>query len=455
MHVQSAVASVPAEPQPLLRRLDAVGIIVGIVIGAGIFKTPPMIAGLAGDPGWVIAAWIAGGIISLAGALCYAELASAFPHAGGDYHFLTRAYGRHVSFLYAWARATVINTGSIALLAFVFADYFASVFGIPAGGGSNVFALLVVIALTILNIAGLRLTARAQNAMTLGLVLGLVALVLAAPFAPLPDAAAPQAFSAQPATGMLGLAMVFVLLTYGGWNEAAYISAELKGGRNAIVGALVISIGVIAALYIAVNVALISGLGFKALADSKTAGADLMTRAFGPWAGQALGAIVSLAVLTSINGTMITGARTNYAMGRDWPSLRFLSGWNATRGVPVMAYIVQALIAIALIGFGSLQHDGFEAMVEFTAPVFWLFFFLVGVSLFVLRARHAAVERPFRVPLYPVTPLLFCMVCAYLFYSSVMYAASKDAVHVSLVVMAIGIVALALTGAAGRTGRKV
>ena len=104
-------------PQPMLRRRDAIAIIVGIVVGAGIYKTPSMVAGVTGDPGWAIVAWVLGGLVSLAGALCYAELATTYPHAGGDYHFLTRAWGRQISFLYAWARATVINTGSIALLA--------------------------------------------------------------------------------------------------------------------------------------------------------------------------------------------------------------------------------------------------------------------------------------------------------------------------------------------------
>jgi len=443
-----AAPSAVTEPQPLLRRLDAVAIIVGIVIGAGIFKTPPMIAGLAGDPGWVVAVWLLGALISLAGALCYAELASAFPHAGGDYHFLTRAYGRHVSFLYAWARATVINTGSIALLAFVFGDYFASALGIKSATSSNALAFAVVVALTALNIVGLRITAHTQNWMTAGLVLGLIALVVAGVVAPPLDASLPQPFSASPAPGLLGLAMVFVLLTYGGWNEAAYISAELKDGRRTMVGVLVVSIAVIATLYVAVNVALMYGLGFTALTKSKAAGADLVVRAFGSWGGAAIGLVVSLAVLTSINGTMITGARTNYAMGRDWPPLRFLSGWHATRGVPVSAYVVQAIIAIALVAFGTLQHDGFEAMVEFTAPVFWAFLFLVGISLFVLRRRQRDVERPFRVPLYPLTPMVFCAACAYLFYSSVTYAASRDAVHVSLIVMAIGVLALVATGAA-------
>src|SRR3954471_1156567 len=146
-------------PQPLLRRVDAVAIIVGIVIGAGIFKTPSMVAGVTQDAGWAIAAWAFGALVSLSGALCYAELACAYRHAGGDYHFLTRAYGRDVSFLYAWARATVINTGAIALLAFVFGDYVSAV--MPSGFGSSaMWAAAIVTALTVVNIVGLHASAR-------------------------------------------------------------------------------------------------------------------------------------------------------------------------------------------------------------------------------------------------------------------------------------------------------
>jgi amino acid transporter len=141
-------------PQPLLRRRDAIAIIVGIVIGAGIYKTPSMVAGVTGDAGWVIVAWALGAIVSLAGAMCYAELATAYPHAGGDYHFLTRAWGKNASFLYAWARATVINTGSIALLAFVFGDYMARVVRQGAAGGA-LWAAAMVVVLTVVNIGGL------------------------------------------------------------------------------------------------------------------------------------------------------------------------------------------------------------------------------------------------------------------------------------------------------------
>jgi amino acid transporter len=132
-------------------------------------------------------------------------------------------------------------------------------------------------------------------------------------------------------------------------------------------------------------------------------------------------------------------------MGRDWPALRFMGGWHAARGVPIASFVVQGIVALALVGFGALQHDGFEAMVEFTAPVFWAFLFLVGVSLFVLRAKDAGTERPFRVPLYPLTPIVFCAACAWLTWSSIAYAASRDATRVSLTVMALGVCAWLLT----------
>ena len=430
-------------PQPLLRRLDAIAIIVGIVVGAGIFKTPSMVAGVTGDAGWAIIAWVLGALVSLAGALCYAELATTYPHAGGDYHFLTRAWGRDLSFLYAWARATVINTGSIALLAFVFGDYMSKI--IPLGVGSGaLWAAIIIILLTTVNITGLKASSRTQNLLTIVEVGGLVAVAIAG-FLAMPATPTPAAFSSTPAMGLFGLSMVFVLLTYGGWNEAAYISAELKGGRRAIVPVLITSLAILAVIYVIVNIALLHGLGLKGLTDSKAAGADVMERAFGLRGAQLVSLFVAIAALTSINATMIVGGRTNYAMGRDWSALRFMGGWHAERGTPRMALFVQGAIALALVGFGALQHDGFESMVEFTAPVFWTFLLLVGLALFRLRAKDAGAERPFRVPLYPITPIVFCLACAWLAYSSITYAASRNAVHISLIVMAVGVAALLIT----------
>jgi len=250
---------------------------------------------------------------------------------------------------------------------------------------------------------------------------------------------------------MFGLAMVFVLLTYGGWNEAAYISAEVRGGKRAIVPVIVISILILTLIYLVFNIAVLSGLGLSGLAGSKAVAADLMGKAFGPWGEKALGIFVAVSALTSINATMIVGARTNYALGQDWPALRFMGNWNAGRGSPVAAYWVQSILSLALIGLGIGYTDGFEVMVEFTAPVFWGFLFLVGVSLFVMRVKDPQVERPFKVPLYPLTPILFCLTCAYLTYSSVTYAISKGAVYISLSVMAVGVLALFVTHVAKKS----
>ena len=430
-------------PQRLLSPLGAVAIIVGIVIGAGIFKTPSIVADVTGDVGWALTLWVGGALISLAGALCYAELATLYPHAGGDYHFLTKAYGKNISFLYGWAKAMVINTGSIALLAFVFGDYMTKV--IPLGSYSVIYwAVVIVVALTIVNLIGIQASAHIQTALTVLEVAGLIAIIIAG-FGlfttPLPPVINPPLFSSAPQLGMLGLGMVFVLLTFGGWNESAYISAELKGTPQTIVRVIVLSILIISIIYLLVNMALINGLGLNQLANSKAASADLLGLAFGPLGEKLLGLFVAIAALTSINATMIVGARTNFAMGEDWHGLRKMAHWEPARGSPNFAYLVQGFISLALVGFGALQSDGFEAMVEFTAPVFWSFLLLVGISLFILRAKDHQ-TRIFSVPLYPITPLIFCIACAYLAYSSFSYAHSKGAVMISLYVMLAGLLAL-------------
>lgn len=431
-------------PERTLSVFSAVAIIVGIVIGAGIFKTPSMVAGVTGDTGWMIVAWVLGGLISLAGALCYAELATTYPHAGGDYHFIARALGKNISFLYAWAKATVINTGSIALLAFVFADYMTKALSLGTYS-SAIWAVGIVLVMTAVNIIGIHAASWIQTLLTVIEVSGLVCVAIAG-FIVAGDApASPALFSSTPSLGMFGLAMVFVLLTYGGWNEAAYISAEVKGGRNVIVPVIVMSILILTLVYVLVNIAIVSGLGLAQLSSSPAVAADLMGKAFGPWGERLLGVFVAISALTSINATMIVGARTNFALGRDWSALRFMGNWHAHRGSPVAAYVVQSLLSLALVIFGIWQTDGFEVMVEFTAPVFWFFLFLVGISLFVMRQKDPKADRPFKVPFYPFTPILFCLTCAYLTYSSVMYAASKNAVHISLSVMGVGVVALFLT----------
>jgi len=430
------------QPQRLLDPLGAVALILGVVIGAGIFKTPALVASLSGDVGWTLGVWLLGALISVMGALCYAELCCAYPHAGGDYHFLHRAFGRNASFLYAWARATVINPGAIALLAFVFGDYFSQVLSLGPYS-SALWALLIVLLLTAVNMLGIHASSRIQFWLILFEVLGLIAVVVAGFTLEAGDSSG-AFFDTAPPMAQLGLALVFVLLTFGGWSEAAYISAEVRGGPRVIVRVIVISMALLTVLYLLVNAALLHGLGLQGLEASKTAAADVLGLAWGPWAQKALGLFVAIAALTSINATMVVGARTKYALGRDWVSLGQLGTWSGPTGSPSRAYALQAVISLGLIALGMREADGFSAMVEFTAPMFWSFLMLVGLALMWLRRTDSAATRPFRVPLYPFTPLVFCAACAFLAYSSVMYAASQNALHVSFWLLGSGVLALVL-----------
>jgi basic amino acid/polyamine antiporter, APA family len=434
--VTSSAGAAQGTPLPALSTFDAAMIVCGIVIGGGIFALPPLVASTSGSVGWMFVAWGLGALLTLVGSLCYAELSATFPHAGGDYHFLTRAFGRDVSFFFGWARAAVITTGSTALHAYIFGDYASRV--LPLGSASSsIYAALVVVLLTALNILGLKESSRTQNVVTLLLIAGMVLVA----FGGFHAAAAASASPAQPAAPLLGSALLFVLFAYGGWNEAAYISAELRGGRRAILTALIAAIVVITVLYLVFVAALQIGLGFEGLKASQAPAADVAQRAFGGFGRTLIAAVVCLSVLASSNATMIVGARSNYALGLDWPIVSFMGRWDRERDVPVAAFLVQGGITLALVGFAAREPSGVRTMVEFTAPVFWFFFLLTGIALFVLRRKYAHVARPFSVPLYPLPPLVFIGTCAFLLWSSLTYAQSQHALQVAFGVMAAGFAA--------------
>ena len=410
-------------PQKTLTMLDCVAIVVGIVIGASIFRLPSIVAGQVGDDGLILLVWLLGGVISFVGALCYAELAAAFPSTGGEYHFLTRAFGPHVGFMFTWARMTVIQTGSIAFLAYVFGDYAGQL--LPLGAYSaSIYAVLAVVGFTWLNIAGVHQTRTAQKILTSITVLGLVFVIAIGlahtfQFAPPPQPAFPLESSFSPA--ILGSSLIFVLLTYGGWNEAAYVSAELRGGPRSMARALLMGIGIITIIYVALNFVYLKVLGTAAVASSDAVAVDLMTTLVGPVGGTLTAVLVLVLVLASLNVTIITGARTNYALGRDVHMFSFLDQWSAKGGAPVSALLFQGAIALGLVLLGVLNRGGVETIVDYLSPVFWFFFLLTGTSLFVLRRQEPDMPRPFRVPLYPLTPAIFCMTSGYLLYSSLAY----------------------------------
>lgn len=426
-------------PQAILTTRDTIAIIVGLVIGAGIFRFPPLVAGNSPDEAAFYLLWIAGGAISIVGALCYAELATAYPSAGGDYHFIQRAFGRTLSFLFGWARLAVITTGAIALLGYTFGDYASNLLRLGPNS-TAIYAALAVLALTAVNLAGIRETKGTQNVLTTLEVLGVVAVIVTGILIVAPAAPAAAPAEAKSWTAGAPLAILFILFTYGGWNEAAYISSELKERRSMVV-ALAVSLALVTVLYLAINFAYVRALGLAGVAKSQTVAADVLKLQFGDLGAKVISLIVAVSALTSINATIIVGARSNYALGRDWPVFRWLGRWDERTDAPRNSLYVQCAFAVVLIVAGAFT-DKVKTMVDYTMPVFWFFFTLVGVGLFVLRARDPKTPRPFKVPLYPVTPIIFILTCAYLFYSSVAYV--KGGAWAGLAVLAVGVVLLAL-----------
>jgi len=418
---------------------DGIYLTVGMVNGVGIIKLPSMIAGNTSSVEQFLFAWILGGAISLCGALVYAELASRHPETGGEYTFLSRAMGPGAAFLFAWSRMTVIQTGAIVAVAFAFGDYASEIVRLGEKS-SAVWAAISVVLLTALNFAGTTQSKSLQKVMEIALIGALVVLAVGALFA----TGAPK-----PATGVagpgFGLAMIFVLFAFGGWNEAAYLAGEVRDARRNMRTILVVGIIAVTALYLLVNIGYVLALGLGGMRESKAVAADVMRLVAGEKGVVLLALVVCVSALTTMNAAVFTGARTNWALGRDFGMFRFMGNWRESGSTPANALIVQLAIMLVLIWAGSTTRDGFEAMVAYGLPVFWTFLFLTGITLFIFRGRGG--EAPlFRTPLYPVVPIAFLAMCGFMIWSSYDYVMNSpygpkfgNLVLAGLVVMAAGI----------------
>lgn len=433
-----------ASPDPShLSLTDSVSVIVGIVIGAGIYETAPFILSCVASPAQAMLVWTLGGVLSVVGALCYAELATTYPRAGGDYFFQRRAFGPWAGFVFSWSQLTVIMSGSIGLMAFVFADYAVRLFGREARDAPWL-AVGAVVALSLANLVGLKSGRRTQNVLTALKAVGLTAIVVAG-FCWPQGGATPSAAGVDAGAGPgFGLALILVLYTYGGWNDAAFIVAEMKDKRRNIPRALLLGTAGVAVVYLLVNAAYLHALGFTGARNSKAIAADVLQGPLGATGAGVMSALVMISALGALHGLILTGARIYAAAGADFPVFAFLARWPARWGTPVPAILTQMAVTLVLVllvghdtgrallstvmagvGLGTVAwegHGGFDTLLKSTAPAFWVFFLLTGVSLFVLRVKDRGVERPFTVPLFPWLPLVFCGMCAYMLYSAIVYA---------------------------------
>jgi basic amino acid/polyamine antiporter, APA family len=438
----------PIAPKQLLSVTDGIFLTVGMVIGVGIFKLPSMIAGNTSSVGEFLFAWLLGGAASLCGALVYAELASRHPETGGEYTFLARGLGRGAAFLFAWSRMTVIQTGAIVAVAFAFGDYASEILRL-GGRSTAIWAAIAVVALTALNVAGTMQSKSLQKVMEIALIAALVVLAVGALLGS--AGAGRPAPAASGDGGSFGLAMIFVLFAFGGWNEAAYLSGEVRDARRNMRRILVVGIVAVTALYVLVNVAYVTALGLDGMRNSKAVAADVMRLVAGEKGVVLLALVICVSALTTMNAAVFTGARTTWAFGRDFGAFAKLGTWRDAGSTPANALLLQGAVMLVLVLAGAFTPDGFSAMVAYTAPVFWTFFLLTGVTLFVFRARGGE-EPAVKAPLHPLVTIAFLAMCLYMLYSSIDYIRNpvfgpKFGVMAlaGLVVMAIGIPLYLLT----------
>lgn len=434
---------------------DAVSIIVGIVVGVSIFKAPAIVFGSVTTPLNGMAAWLLGSGIALCGALTYAELATMHRAAGGEFVYLTRAYGGATGFLFGWAQLTGVFSGSIAQMAYVFADYArqwrnSAAVSLSASSDSGAWiAVLVIVAVTGVHICGVKTGKTVQNLLTLTKLAGLAGLLIVG-FC----STAPAARGELPA-GVAGpgfsLAMIIVLYAFGGWNDSVFVATEIHRPQRNVPRALLIGLTIVTVTYLLVNAAILHGLGFYAARTSGAPAWDLVENAsFLSPAGRrtgarAIGLLVMISAVGAVHGLIFTGSRLYAALGREHSVFRMLARWHPKTGSPVWSLSAQGLLAVLLtltvgtvsgrglvdsavanLGGSPIPWEfyggGFETLVAATAPVFWSFFCLSGLSLFVFRIREPNKERPFRVPLYPVVPLIFCLSSGWMVWSSTTFA---------------------------------
>jgi amino acid transporter len=405
-----------AVPKKELTLFDSTCLIVGIIIGAGIYQTAPDVAKGVSSEWGVLAIWIVGGLLSLFGALGYAELATAYPQQGGDYVYLSRAFGRWAGFLFGWIQLAIVRPGDIAIMAFAFATYARTIYDPLAHTAfphsQQLYAGVAVVLLTLINILGVKEGKWTQNLLTTVKVLGLLAIVVGA-------VVGPQArhSSATFEPFPLSVALILVLFTFGGWNEMAYVAAEVKHPRRNIVRALVLGTASVTVIYLLANGAFLHTLGLSGMATSGAVATDTVNAVLPDLGGRLISALICISALGAVNGLVFTGSRISYAVGQDHRAFRALGKWDSHTGTPIRALLVQALIAVSLI----ILLGSFVNTILYTAAAVYLFYLATSLAVIVLRRKEPHVERPYRVTGYPFTTLTFCVVCGFLIYSAVVY----------------------------------
>jgi APA family basic amino acid/polyamine antiporter len=387
-----------------LSLLDSLAIVVGIVIGGGIFLVPNLVARNLGSQASILGVWLFAGVASFFGALACAELGAALPATGGQYVFLREAYGPLGGFLYGWTMFVVARTAQVSWMAVTLALY-VSYFVPLTPLVSKLLGIAAIVILATVNYRGVSGGALVQKGFTFAKVLGLLIIIGGSFFFRGNAGAASVASMPQFSLSHFGVALIACLLAYDGWVQVTFVAGEIRDPKRNILRALALGVGICIAIYMLVNLAYLHVMSIPEIAASDHVGASAAERVLGPAGGTLVAVIILLSIIGTINGCFLTSPRIYFAQARDGLFFAKFAEVHPRFSTPAFSIVAQAIWAVILLLSGT-----YETLLDYAMFALWISYALMVAGMMVLRRKQPALERPYRMWGYPVTPLLFLAV---------------------------------------------
>jgi APA family basic amino acid/polyamine antiporter len=420
----------------LSRRLglfDATMIVMGGIIGSGIFMNPSVVAIQVHTPFLILGAWVVGGLVALIASFIWAELSAVRPEVGGQYAYLREAFHPGVAFLYGWVLLLVIQTGGMAAVAVTFSRYFVELTGLHLN--YSIVAATVLTALTLINCLGVRAGSTVQSVLMVLKILAILMLVgcglLLAKSAPGSTALLDQ----PPSLGLLtafGAAMVPVLFSYGGWQTATFVAGEIKEPSKNLPRGLILGVGGVVVLYLAANVVYLRVLGVSELALSKAPASEVMRLALGDIGAIAIAAGIAISTLGFLSQSMLTAPRVYFAMAKDGIFFMSVGAINTRTKAPVVAIALQGALAIVIALVGK-----YEQILDYVVSMDFIFFGLTACCIFVFRRRGNANQTGTRIPGHPFSTILFILVCWLVVINTIYHTPKNTLIGVAILLAGI------------------
>ncbi len=435
------------ERQALTRHLGVASVtalVIGEVIAVGIFLTPAGMASSLGSPFWLLVVWLVMGAMALTGALCYGELAARFPDVGGGYVYLRRTYGPAAAFLYGWKCLLVMDPGITAVLAVGLATYVGYLTGL-SGPALKVVAIGAIVALAAVNVVGVRLGAGLVRWLTafklgaLALIILLAIVLQRGDWANLVPFVAQRAGS-DPLPGALAPALVGGFFAFGGWWEIAKLTGDARDPQRTMPSALVLGVVIVTAVYILTSAVFLYLVPLERVTSPETFAAQAGEALFGRSGGMVFAFIVSVAILGSLMALLMALPRVYYAMARDGLFFKSVGELHPRFGTPARATMIQAVLASVLVLLGT-----FDQILSYFIFVTVLFLALTASAVIVLRRRHGS-DTPYRMPWYPVPPIIFLLLIAVLLLLLAGHSPLQAALGAGIVALGIPIYLLVFRG---------